>query len=95
MGIFTARSLDIDVVMDSTVHELDIISSPVNQEIVKLEAVGIPILAPKIDLANARLEFADGCIANITAGRSLVKSCASFASSNHTNTTHSTMPSNR
>ena len=69
MGIFTARSLDIDVVMDLMVHELDIISSLVNQEIVKLEAVGIPILTPKIDLANARLEFADGCIANITASR--------------------------
>lgn len=69
MGIFTPRSLDIDVVMDLMVHELDIISSLVNQEVVKLEAVGIPILTPKIDLANARLEFADGCIANITASR--------------------------
>ena len=69
MGIFSARSLDIDVVMDLMVHELDIISSLVNQEVVRLEAVGIPILTPKIDLANARLEFADGCIANITASR--------------------------
>jgi predicted dehydrogenase len=69
MGIFTPRSLDIDVVMDLMVHELDIIASLVNREVVKLEAVGIPILTPKIDLANARLEFADGCIANITASR--------------------------
>ncbi|MEY4166481.1 MAG: Gfo/Idh/MocA family oxidoreductase [Blastocatellia bacterium] len=69
MGIFSARSLDIDVVMDLMVHELDIISSLVNQEVVRLEAVGIPILTPRIDLANARLEFADGCIANITASR--------------------------
>lgn len=69
MGIFTMRSLDIDVVMDLMVHELDIISSLVSSEVVKVEAVGIPILTPKIDLANARLEFADGCIANITASR--------------------------
>jgi len=69
MGIFTLRSLDIDVVMDLMVHELDIIASLVPSEVVKIEAVGIPILTPKIDLANARLEFADGCIANITASR--------------------------
>lgn len=69
MGIFTPRSLDIDVVMDLMVHELDIIASLVNSEVVKIEAVGIPILTQKIDLANARLEFADGCIANITASR--------------------------
>jgi predicted dehydrogenase len=69
MGIFTLRSLDIDVVMDLMVHELDIIASLVNSEVVKLEAVGIPILTPKIDLANARLEFANGCTANITASR--------------------------
>jgi predicted dehydrogenase len=69
MGIFTPRSLDIDVVMDLMVHELDIIASLVEREVVKIEAVGIPILTQKIDLANARLEFADGCVANITASR--------------------------
>jgi predicted dehydrogenase len=69
MGLFTTRSLDIDVVMDLMVHELDIISSLVESKVVKLEAVGIPILTGKIDLANARLEFANGCIANITASR--------------------------
>lgn len=69
MGIFTARSLDIDVVMDLMVHELDIIATLVPSEVVRLEAVGIPILTPMVDLANARLEFADGCIANITASR--------------------------
>lgn len=69
MGIFTPRSLDIDVVMDLMVHELDIITSLVQSEVVTVEAVGIPILTPKIDLANARLEFADGCTANITASR--------------------------
>ncbi|MBP6823541.1 MAG: Gfo/Idh/MocA family oxidoreductase [Acidobacteria bacterium] len=69
MGMFTMRSLDIDVVMDLMVHELDIISSLVKSEVVRIEAVGIPILTQKIDLANARLEFADGTIANITASR--------------------------
>lgn len=69
MGIFTLRSLDIDVVMDLMVHELDIITSLVKSDVVKLEAVGVPILTQKIDLANARLEFADGCVANITASR--------------------------
>jgi predicted dehydrogenase len=69
LGIFTPRSLDIDVVMDLMVHELDIISSLVPGEVVKLDAVGIPILTPQIDLANARIEFANGCVANITASR--------------------------
>jgi len=69
MGIFTMRSLDIDVVMDLMVHELDIIATLTDSEVVKIEAVGIPILTQKIDLANARLEFANGAIANITASR--------------------------
>lgn len=69
LGIFTPRSLDIDVVMDLMVHELDIIASLVPSEVVKLDAVGIPILTPKIDLANARVEFANGAVANITASR--------------------------
>ncbi len=69
LGIFTPRSLDIDVVMDLMVHELDIIASLVPSEVVKVDAVGIPILTPKIDLANARIEFANGCVANITASR--------------------------
>ena len=69
LGIFTPRSLDIDVVMDLMVHELDIIASLVPSEVVKLDAVGIPILTPTIDLANARVEFANGAVANITASR--------------------------
>jgi predicted dehydrogenase len=69
MGVFTPRSLDIDVVMDLMVHELDIVATLVGREVTKLEAVGIPILTPRVDLANARLEFEGGCIANITASR--------------------------
>jgi predicted dehydrogenase len=95
MGIFTPRSLDIDVVMDLMVHELDIIASLVNSEVVKLEAVGIPILTPKIDLANARLEFANGCTANITASRVAANGCASCASFNRTNITRSITPTSR
>jgi predicted dehydrogenase len=69
MGIFTPRSLDIDVVMDLMVHELDIVTTLVGTEVTRLDAVGVPILTPRIDLANARLEFEGGCIANITASR--------------------------
>lgn len=69
LGIFSPRSLDIDVVMDLMVHELDIISSLVKSEVAKIDAVGIPILTPTIDLANARLEFENGAVANITASR--------------------------
>lgn len=69
MGVFTPRSLDIDVVMDLMVHELDIVTTLVGREVAKVEAVGIPILTRRIDLANARLEFEGGCIANITASR--------------------------
>ncbi len=95
MGVFTPRSLDIDVVMDLMVHELDIIASLVKSEVAKLDAVGIPILTPKIDLANARLEFADGCIANITASRVWENDCASCASFNRANITRSITPSSR
>ncbi len=69
MAVFTPRSLDIDVVMDLMVHELDIIVTLVKSEVIKLEAVGVPILTPRIDLANARIEFESGCVANITASR--------------------------
>jgi predicted dehydrogenase len=69
MGTFTPRSLDIDVVMDLMVHEIDVISALVSSEVAKIDAVGIPILTRKVDLANARIQFADGCVANITASR--------------------------
>jgi len=69
MGTFTPRSLDIDVVMDLMVHEIDVISALVPSEVTKIDAVGIPILTQKVDMANARIEFADGCVANITASR--------------------------
>jgi predicted dehydrogenase len=71
VGEFTARSLDIDVVLDLMIHDLDVVQWLVgeNVEVTELHAVGIPILTNKVDAANARLEFATGAVANITASR--------------------------
>jgi len=71
VGEFTARSLDIDVVLDLMIHDLDIVQWLVGEEIevTAIHAVGIPILTTKVDAANARLEFASGAVANITASR--------------------------
>lgn len=71
VGQFTARSLDIDVVLDLMIHDLDIVQWLVgeNVEVTSLHAVGIPILTDRVDAANARLEFATGAVANITASR--------------------------
>jgi predicted dehydrogenase len=69
MGVFAPRSLDIDVVLDLMIHDLDIVLALDGSEPVQIEAVGIPVLTPKVDIANARLKFASGLIANITASR--------------------------
>lgn len=69
LGVFPDRSLDIDVVFDLMIHDLDIILSLVRSEVTAIEAVGVPVLTPKYDIANARLRFASGCIANVTASR--------------------------
>jgi predicted dehydrogenase len=71
VGQFTARSLDIDVVLDLMIHDLDIVQWLVGEEVevISLHAVGIPILTNRVDAANARLEFATGAVANITASR--------------------------
>jgi predicted dehydrogenase len=69
LGVFPDRSLDIDVVFDLMIHDLDIILAIVPSEVSSIEAVGVPVLTPKYDIANARLRFASGCIANITASR--------------------------
>jgi predicted dehydrogenase len=69
LGVFPERSLDIDVVFDLMIHDLDIILSMVRSEVTSVEAVGVPVLTPKYDIANARLRFASGCIANVTASR--------------------------
>jgi len=69
LSIFTARSLDIDVVMDLMVHDIDVVLSFVNSEVSEVRAAGVPILTSRIDIANARIEFANGCVANLTASR--------------------------
>lgn len=71
VGEFTARSLDIDVVLDLMIHDLDIVQWLVGEavEVTELHAVGIPILTNKVDAANVRLEFSSGAVANITASR--------------------------
>lgn len=66
---FTPRSLDIDVVMDLMIHDIDIILSLVGADVADVRAAGIGVLTPRIDIANARLEFTNGCIANVTASR--------------------------
>src|SRR5215470_5015794 len=69
LGVFPDRSLDIDVVFDVMIHDLDIILAMVKGEPTTIEAVGVPVLTDKFDIANVRLRFSTGCIANITASR--------------------------
>ena len=69
LGSFSARSLDIDVVLDLMIHDLDIVLAMDGSPAVQVDAVGVPVLTPKVDIANARLRFASGLIANITASR--------------------------
>jgi predicted dehydrogenase len=69
LGTFPERSLDIDVVFDLMIHDLDVVLSIVDSEVASIEAVGVPVLTGRVDIANARVRFANGCIANITASR--------------------------
>jgi predicted dehydrogenase len=69
MSVFTPRALDVDVVLDLMVHDLDIVLALAKGELKDIRAAGISILSPKTDIANVRLEFSDGCIANLTASR--------------------------
>jgi predicted dehydrogenase len=69
LGIFTPRSLDIDVVFDVMIHDLDILLALVNAPIADLKAVGIPVVTNKVDIAHARIEFTTGAVANVTASR--------------------------
>jgi predicted dehydrogenase len=69
LAAFTPRSLDIDVVLDLMIHDLDIVLRLVKSPVTEVRAVGIPILSRKADIANARVEFENGCVANLTASR--------------------------
>ncbi len=69
MGPFAARGTDVHVILDLMIHDIDIILSLVPSEIVEIRAVGVPVLSPQIDIANVRLAFENGCVANVTASR--------------------------
>jgi predicted dehydrogenase len=69
LGTFPERSLDIDVVFDLMIHDIDIVLSMVNGSVESVDAVGVPVLTGRVDIANARLRFSNGCIANITGSR--------------------------
>lgn len=69
LSIFTPRALDVDVVLDLMIHDLDIVLSFAKSPVREIHAVGLPILSSKTDIANVRLEFDSGCVANFTASR--------------------------
>jgi predicted dehydrogenase len=69
LSVFTPRSLDIDVVMDLMIHDIDVVLSLVESDVLEVRAAGVPILTPRIDIASARIEFDNGCVANLTASR--------------------------
>jgi predicted dehydrogenase len=69
LSVFTPRSLDVDVVLDLMIHDLDIVLAFANSPVKEVRAVGLPILSGKVDIANVRLEFESGCVANFTASR--------------------------
>ena len=69
LGTFPERSLDIDVIFDLMIHDLDVLLAVVGSDVASVEAVGVNVLTPRVDIANARLRFASGCIANVTASR--------------------------
>lgn len=66
---FTDRSTDIDVILDLMIHDIDLILYFVNSDIVRVNAIGVPVMSDKVDIANARVLFETGCVANITASR--------------------------
>ena len=69
LSVFAPRSLDVDVVMDLMIHDLDVVLSLVKSPVREIRAVGLPVISDKIDIANARVEFETGCVANFTASR--------------------------
>ena len=70
---FIERGTDVDVVLDLMIHDIDVIASLVRSPVVRVEAVGVPVLTDKPDIANARITFANGCIANVTSSRVSLK----------------------
>ncbi len=70
---FVERGTDVDVVLDLMIHDIDVIASLVRSPVMRVEAVGVPVLTETPDIANARITFANGCIANVTASRVSIK----------------------
>jgi predicted dehydrogenase len=69
LSVFSPRALDVDVVLDLMIHDLDIVLTFVQSKVKEIRAVGLPILSGKVDIANVRVEFESGCVANFTASR--------------------------
>jgi predicted dehydrogenase len=69
LNVFSLRSLDVDVVLDLMIHDVDIVLALARAEPAEIRAAGISILSPKVDIANVRLQFPNGCVANLTASR--------------------------
>ncbi len=69
LGVFSPRSLDVDVVYDVMIHDLDILLALANSPVVEVRSLGIPVVTDKVDIAHARLEFASGAVASVTASR--------------------------
>jgi predicted dehydrogenase len=69
LGMFGGRGTDVDVVLDLMIHDLDLLLSFVRSPVARISAVGVPVISSNVDIANARLTFANGCVANVTASR--------------------------
>ena len=69
LSVFSPRSLDVDVVLDLMIHDIDVVLSFVKSPIKEIRAVGLPVVTEKVDIANVRMEFESGCVANLTASR--------------------------
>ena len=69
LGVFTTRGLDVDVVLDLMIHDLQLVSSWIGRPVREIRASGMPVVTPRLDIAQARVEFEGGCVANLTASR--------------------------
>lgn len=69
LGSFVGRATDVDVILDLMIHDIDIILSLIHSPVREIRAKGVPVITSNVDIANARLEFEDGCVANVTASR--------------------------
>jgi predicted dehydrogenase len=69
LSVFSPRSLDVDVVLDLMIHDSDVVLSFVKSPLKEIRAVGLPVVTEKVDIANVRMEFESGCVANLTASR--------------------------